>query len=159
MRNTIHKITSRLPVAAAALLLLFGGCASLTCSTPGMLDGITIKDSFGEPSQVVVIQTSVFYLFWSLPIASGDLSWNEEKQNIEGGVTFFEDQAGVEEIQTALMKYAESRNCDLADVNFNDADTSYGDVSYEGALGVLFGSSDLSVSAVLIPRTTAANNQ
>lgn len=159
MKTTTHKLARILPVAAATLLLLCGGCATLTCSSPGSLANITIKDANGQPAQMVLLQTSGFYMFWSLPIASGDLRWNEQTQNIEGGMTFFEDHVSIQELQTALLKFAESRNCDLADVNFHDTDTSYAGVSYEGALGLLFGSSDMSVSAVLVPRTTAANNQ
>ena len=49
-------------------------------------------------------------------------------------------------------KLAESRECDLAEVYFYDADTSYAGVSYVGAIGSIFGSSRMCASAVLIPK-------
>ena len=62
---------------------------------------------------------------------------------------------GVNELQTALLKIAESRNCDLVDVYVRDSDSSYAGVSYGGAVGSCFGSSHMSISAVLVPRSPA----
>ena len=53
-------------------------------------------------------------------------------------------------------KIAAARNCDLADVNFHDADGFYADVSYSGIVGSLFGSSHMGVSAILVPRENIA---
>ena len=68
---------------------------------------------------------------------------------------FFSDCVSIAEVQDALLKYADERNCDVVDVSFFDADTSYADASYEGLLGMLFGTSSMGVSAVLIPRKEA----
>ena len=54
-----------------------------------------------------------------------------------------------------IQKYAEGRNCDIVDVSIFDADTSYAGLSYEGLVGMIFGSSSMGVSAVLVPRTEA----
>ena len=62
---------------------------------------------------------------------------------------------GVAELQAALLKIAESRNCDLADVSYFDGDASYAGPSYGGAVGTCFGSSHMSVSAILVPRKVA----
>ena len=77
------------------------------------------------------------------------------KKSIEGGTSFFSDQVGIEELQAVLLKIAETRNCDLADVNYFDGDTTYAGISYGGAIGSCFGSSHMSVSAILVPRKTA----
>lgn len=146
-----------LPIAGAGILALLGGCATLTLSQPGMLDRMTVKGTEGRPSQMVVIETNGYYMFWSIPLASGDLRWNDETKTIEGGLVFFQDQVGLEELQTALTKYAESRDCDLVDVCFYDSDTSYAGPSYSGILGILFGSSRMAVSAILVPRQVANN--
>jgi hypothetical protein len=145
--NTLAKIGV---VALAASMA--AGCATVTYSSPGSLDGITVKGVDGKVGQAVLIDTSGYYMFWAIPLVSGDLRWNDEKKSIEGGTSFFSDQVGVEELQTALLKIAETRNCDLADVNYFDGDASYAGPSYGGAVGTCFGSSHMSVSAILVPR-------
>ncbi|MBO7688737.1 MAG: hypothetical protein J6V72_20325 [Kiritimatiellae bacterium] len=143
-------------IGAAALIALAAGCASVTYTSPGMLDNVSVKGVEGrKPGQAVLIDTSGFYMFWTIPFVSGDLRWNEQKKSIEGGSSFFKDQVGVNELQSALLKIAESRNCDLVDVYVRDSDSSYAGVSYGGAVGSCFGSSHMSISAVLVPRSPA----
>ena len=142
--------------AAALIALVAAGCATVTYTSPGMLDNVSVKGVEGrKPGQVVLIDTSGFYMFWTVPLVSGDLRWNEQKKSIEGGASFFKDQVGVDELQSALLKIAESRNCDLADVYVRDSDASYAGPSYGGAVGSCFGSSHMSISAVLVPRSPA----
>ena len=142
--------------AAALIASVAAGCASVTYTSPGMLDNVSVKGVEGrKPGQAVLIDTSGFYMFWTVPLVSGDLRWNEQKKSIEGGASFFKDQVGVDELQSALLKIAESRNCDLADVYVRDSDASYAGPSYGGAVGSCFGSSHMSISAVLVPRSPA----
>ena len=142
--------------AAALIALVAAGCATVTYTSPGMLDNVSVKGVEGrKPGQAVLIDTSGFFMFWTIPLVSGDLRWNEQKKSIEGGTSFFKDQVGVDELQSALLKIAESRNCDLADVHIHDADASYAGPSYGGAVGTCFGSSHMSISAVLVPRSPA----
>ena len=142
--------------AAAIIASMAAGCASVKYSSPGMLDNVSVKGVEGrKPGQVVLIDTSGFYMFWTIPLVSGDLRWNDQKKSIEGGASFFKDQVGVDELQSALLKIAESRNCDLADVYVHDTDSSYAGVSYGGAVGSCFGSSHMSISAILVPRSPA----
>ncbi len=143
-------------IGAAALIASAAGCASVTYTSPGMLDNVSVKGVEGrKPGQVVLIDTSGFYMFWTIPLVSGDLRWNEQKKSIKGGASFFKDQVGVDELQAALLKIAESRNCDLADIYIYDADASYAGPSYGGVVGTCFGSSHMSISAVLVPRSPA----
>ena len=148
MKGTVLKIAGAALVASMA-----AGCASVSYSSPGMLKGVTVKgEKYAEDGQVVIIDTTGFYMFWTIPLVSGDLRWNQEKRSIEGGTSFFKDQVGLDELQRALLKIADSRNCDLAEVYYNDSDSSYAGVSYGGAIGSCFGSSHMSVSAILVPR-------
>ena len=141
---------------ATLLVGMAAGCASVTCSSPDSLNRVTLKGASGVPGrQMVLIDTSGFYILWTIPLVSGDLRWNDRKNSIEGGFSLFNDQVGINELQNALLKLAESRKCDLADVSFFDGDASYAGPSYGGAVGTLFGSSHMSVSAVLIPRPQA----
>ena len=140
-------------VLAALLAALAAGCATENYSSPGKLDGIVVKGIEGkQASQQVVITTSGYYVLWTIPLFSGDLRWNPGTKSINGGFSFFSDQVGINELQTALLKIAESRNCDLADVHYMDSDASYAGASQVGLIGTLFGSSQMSVSALLVPR-------
>ena len=141
-------------VLSAALVT---GCASVEYSSPGKLKNVSVKGAPGaEAGQHVAITTSGYYMFWSIPLVSGDLRWDDAKREIKGGASFFTDQVGFQELQTALQKIAETRNCNLADVNFHDSDGVYADVSYAGIIGSLFGSSHMGVSAILVPRENIA---
>lgn len=140
-------------VAGAAFIMAATGCASVCYSSPGQLDGLKIKGTDSKPGQMVFIDTWGIYMFWSVPLVSGDLTWNDQTKSIEGGFSLFSDQVGVDELQTALLNIAESRNCDLVDVNYFDSDTSYAGASYSGLVGALFGSSRMCVSAVMVPRS------
>jgi len=141
-------------VLAAALTAMAAGCATANFSSPGKLDGVTVKGIEGRQArQQVVISTSGYYVLWTIPLVSGDLDWNHEKRSIDGGFSFFSDQVGVSELQAALLEIANSRNCDLADVHYADSDSSYAGASdLSGVIGALFGSSQMSVSALLVPR-------
>ena len=141
-------------VVCATMAAMASGCATITCSSPGMLDGVTIKGTSGKPSQLVFIDATGYYFLWVFPLASSDIRWNEQSKSIEGGFSFFTDHVSLENLQKAITKYADSRDCDLVDINYHDSDSSYAGVSQSGAIGSLFGSSDMSVSAVLVPRSS-----
>lgn len=138
------------------LAAMFAGCATVEYSSPGKLSGITVKGVDGaESGQVVSISTLGYYMFWTIPLVSGNLDWNYEKNDVEGGFSLFSDQVGFNELQDTLLKIANARDCDLAEVSFNDSDESFAGVSYIGAVGTCFGESRMSVSAILVPRRTA----
>ena len=140
----------------AAFAAMAAGCASVTYSSPDALDGVKVKGLEGKRAgQQVIIKTSG-YSMMSLPLVSGDLRWNPETKSINGGFSLFSDQIGYGELQAALQRIAESRNCDLADVHFVGSGATYaGLTSLEGLVGCLFGSADMSVSALLVPRDRA----
>lgn len=158
----MRKDTAR-PVlvgAAALLAALATGCASVDYSSPGMLKNMTVKGSDGASAgQQVVITTSGYYMFWTIPLVSGDLRWDPETRDIKGGTSFFRDQVGINELQDTLLKIAETRNCDLADVYFCDSDNAYAEVSQGGIIGACFGSSQMGASAILVPREAKENKE
>ena len=142
-RQVRHK---PLPLVGIMAMLLVGltGCATVYRTTPGSLTSI---DYTG------------YHFLWTFPLFSGDLRWNEEKQSINGGTCLFSDQVGADELQNALLKIAERRNCDVIDIVFDDSDTSYAGVSESGAIGLFFGSSHMGVSGVLVPKKAQPESQ
>ena len=153
-----HKTVTHAVAGVAALFAaMVTGCASVEYSSPGKLKNVSVKGApRAKAGQHVAITTSGYYMFWSIPLVSGDLRWDDAKREIKGGASFFTDQVGFQELQTALQKIAETRNCDLADVNFHDSDGFYADVSYAGIVGAFLGSSQMGVSAILVPRENVA---
>lgn len=149
-----------LAMAMIAASAISGGCASIVTSKVGSMNGITIKGAAAEPREHVWLETSGSYLFCTIPLGSGKFYWDEHTKKLETGTVLFEDCVGIAELQDALTKYADSHNCDLADVAFYDSDSSYADASsYEGIIGLMFNDSCMGVSAVLIPRKQPAGLQ
>ncbi len=147
-----------MPAAAALALAACSGCATISASKAGRLDGIDMKGAAGELREHVCLSTTGEYILWTIPLGSGRFNWNEETKTLETETAWFSDCVGIAELQEALLKYAGARNCDVVDVSYFDSDVSYAGVSYEGLLGMLFGSSNMGVSAVLVPRKAAINN-
>ena len=148
---TKAKKATGLALAMAALAVC-SGCATISTSKKGTLDGIVVKDADGAPAEHVWLGTSGEYILWLIPLGSGRFYWNEKKNKLDTEIAWFQDCVGIGELQDALLRYANARNCDVVDVAYYDADTSYAGASYEGLLGALFGSSYMGVSAVLVPR-------
>lgn len=139
------------------LAMLLTGCCSVTFSSPGSLSGIKIEGAGSEGDRMVVINEGGIYLFWRLTLATGDIRWNEKKQDINGGVAFFHDYSGVTDIFETLHMIAERENCDLANVIVQDGSNSDLQLtSYQGAAGGLVGFNSVMVSAVLRPRKGGA---
>ena len=154
MKNMARPV---LAASAALLAAMMTGCASVNYSSAGMLGKTIVKGAKGaEAGQVVSMTTTGYYILWTIPLASGDLEWDPETRSIKGGTSFFSDQVGITELQEALHHIAETKNCNLADVYFYDSDTSYASVSEGGIIGMLFGSSQMGVSAILVPRAAKA---
>ena len=102
MKKIIMKI------GAAALIASAAGCASVTYSTPGKMDKVAVKGVKSvEGARFVMIDTSGYYMFWTIPLVSGNLRWNDQKRSIEGGTSLFRDQVGLGELQNALIKLAD----------------------------------------------------
>ena len=146
-------------VGVMALLVGASGCATVYRTAPGSLTGMGYKGADSTPLEQVYITTEGYYCLWSIPIMSGDLRWNEEKQSINGGTRLFCDMVSATDLQNALLKIAESRNCNVIDIMFDDSDTTYAGVSYEGAVGLFFGSSHMGVSGVLVPKKAQSESQ
>ena len=146
MRNILK------PILCVAFAVLITGCATITSTPYDKLDGVKLNGTDRKPSEVVFIESTCYYILWQVPICSGDIRWNSKKKSIEGGVSFFKDHISLANLQNAITNYADSRNCDLVDVIYNDTNASYAEASETGLIGALFCSATINVSAVLVPR-------
>ena len=148
MRNIFKSIL------CVAFAVLITGCATITSTSYDALDGVKLNGTDRKPSEVVFIESTGFYILWAIPIFSGNIKWNSEKKSLECGVSFFKDNISLANLQNAITNYADSRNCDLVDVIYNDTHASYAEASETGLIGALFCSATINVSAVLVPRTS-----
>ena len=147
----MHKIAK---IGAASLLAMLTGCAYVQYTSPGMTNDIKVKGVEGRKlGDAVMITTTGYYFIWTVPLVSGDLRWDDEAKSIKGGFRLFRDQVDAESMHAALYKIAETRNCDLTEVYLHHIDSTYAGVSsMSGLIGALFGSSEMCLSAVLVPR-------
>ena len=148
MKNVLKSIL------CTAFAVLATGCATVSTTSRGALDGIKINGTEGKPSEVVFLESSSAYIFWSLPLCSGDIKWNDEKKCLEPGFHMFKDNLSLASMQNTLISYADNRNCDLVDIIYNNSCASYADASETGLIGALFSSATINVSAVLVPRNS-----
>ena len=146
---------SRTLAACGAALL--AGCATVEISSPGSMRGITMPGATTPADRSVIVYNSGCHLFWWWTLWSGDLRWDEAKDDIAGGVALFRNCTGMDDAFSVLQHVAAREKCDLVDVVFTDASRS--DLSVSSAQGLLqglLGISDVMASAVLRPRPPAA---
>ena len=158
MKNPAKAVRPAIAAAAVTALAVCCGCATVSTTRRGTLAGIDVKGAGGELVEHVCLSTSGEYMLWTIPFGSGEFRWNPETRKLETGTAWFRDCVGIAELQDALLRYADGRGCDVVDVSYFDSDDSYAGASYEGLIGIFFGSSTMGVSAVLVPRKAANNN-
>ena len=136
---------------AAAMAVLAPGCASIECSSQNALAGVAVKGVAGQAREHVVIDTTGYYLFGTLPLVTGDVRWDARLRSIKGGTSLFRDHVGEAKLQNALVNLAKSRNCDLADVSYYAEGETFADLN-NVFIGALLYKSNMGVSATLVPR-------
>lgn len=136
---------------AAAALAFAPGCATVEYSSPTALKGVTIRGVDGQVKEHVLIDTTGYFLFNTLPLLTGDVTWDARKRSISGGTSFFSNHVKASELQNVLVNLAKSRNCDLADVSYYSDGETFAD-NNNAFLGVLIGKTHMGVSATFVPR-------
>ena len=66
-----------LKLAALLSVVLATGCAHVTMSSPKSLSGLDVMGSPTQADRQVVVRNSGYHLFWSLPLVSGDMRWDD----------------------------------------------------------------------------------
>ena len=129
-----------------AACALCAGCASVEISSPGSLHPLAVGGGSHPGDRAVVVSDVGYHLFRSIPLGSGDLRWDEKKNDVAGGPVFFSNQARIDNCFAALQRVAERENCDLVDVSFTDP-------SNLNLEFVICGYDEIQASAILRPRT------
>ena len=142
---------------AALLAAAFAvGCAHVDISSPKSLSGLDVLGSPTRADRQVVVRNSGIHAFWWFPLASGDMRWDDEKNDIRGGTDFFDNHCSVTDCMNALQKIAERENCDLVDVYFTDMTKSGFDVtSLSGLFAWVGGLYEVQACGILRPRADA----
>lgn len=112
------KTLVRAAMVAAAVLV--GGCATVEISSPGSLKGIDVKGAGGKADRAIMIGNEGYFLFHSIPLVCGDMTWDANKGRIVDDVSFFSNELQGDRIANAMFRYANSQNCDLVDLVINN---------------------------------------
>jgi len=124
---------------AGALALVCAGCATVEMSTVGNMAG---RD------RLLVIQNDGYELLWILPLWSGNLEWNNARNDVDVSPVPFKNHADVNRLYSMARKIAERENCDLVDLKFIDSSRILDLTNFYGALKA----DDVAISAVLRPK-------
>lgn len=125
-------------VVACALAAL-AGCATVEMSSVGKMDR-------GE--RLLVIQSNGYELLWFIPIGSGKLTWNAQKNDVDASFAPFQNNADTRHLYEMARRIAERENCDLVGVTFIDNFSALDPSAFYGAVKCF----DTAISAVLRPR-------
>jgi hypothetical protein len=152
--NKMLKLAALLSVALAA------GCAHIDISSPKSLSGLQVVGSPTQADRQVVVRNSGIHVLWWFPLASGDMRWDEEKQDIKGGLDFFDDHCNTAVCMDVLEGIARRENCDLVDVYFTDMTKSGFDVtSMAGLFAWAGGLYEVQACGILRPRSAAPEKE
>jgi len=120
-------------------LIMLAGCASVELSSNGSLP---------NGDRLLVIQNNGYELLRTIPLGSGDLSWNARKQCVNAEPALFQNNSDTQHLYAMAIKIAERENCDLVDVTFID---NYEALNPNNIYG-LVQANDTAISAILRPR-------
>ena len=152
--NNMLRLAALLSVALAA------GCAHIDISSPKSLSGLQVVGSPTQADRQVVVRNSGIHVLWWFPLASGDMRWDEEKQDIKGGLDFFDDHCNTAVCMDVLEGIARRENCDLVDVYFTDMTKSGFDVtSMAGLFAWAGGLYEVQACGILRPRTATSQKE
>ena len=149
----MNKIPKLAALLAAALAV---GCAHVDISSPKSLSGLDVLGSPTQADRQVVVRNSGVHVLWSFPLASGDMRWDDETQDVKGGISFFHDYCNTAVCMDVLEGIAKRENCDLVGVYFTDMTKSGFDVtSLSGLFAWVGGLYEVQACAILRPRGAA----
>lgn len=120
-------------------LLALVGCSTVEMSSTGSMD---------DGKRLLVIQAKSYQIARAVPLFSNGLTWDAEDNKVSRTPVFFSDEADTQHLYDMAKKIAQRENCNLGDVTFID---NYWALDPSLLYG-LISSSDVAISAVLIPR-------
>ena len=139
--------------AVVAATVLVGGCTTVEISSPGSLKGVDVKGAGGNADRAIMLGNEGYYLFQSIPLVAGDVSWDAKKGGIVNGVSFFSDELAGDRMANAMFRYAESQDCDLVDLVINNrSECKIGLFGLMDWISTVVGCQGVCYSGVLRPR-------
>ncbi len=149
----VQTMKTLIQVAAIAVAVLVGGCATVEISSPGALKGIDVKGAVGKADRAIMLGNEGYYLFQCIPIVAGDVTWDAKKGGIVDEISFFSNELAGDRMANAMFRYAESQNCDLVDLVINNrTDCKIGLFGLMDWFNTIVGYQGVCYSGVLRPR-------
>jgi len=135
---------------------LFAGCASIECTSPGMMDDLDVIGGDTPAEQTVCVRNFGFGLFYICTGICGDVRYNKAEHDIEGGCLLFEDACNCSDCYRTVQAVANDKGKVLTNVNFfNNSLPSQGVTGYADFMGWFLEVEDVGCSGVL--RTPKGN--
>jgi len=131
-------------------LVMLTGCASVERTTPGIMDGLDVVGGDTPALQTICVRNSGIALFHAIVAECGDVRYNKEKHDMEGGMVFFDYQCSCYDCYKTMQDVANDERKSLTNVSmFNNSLPSGGITGYIQLLGFLFEFQDVGCSGVL----------
>ena len=137
-------------MAGLAVGVLLAGCASLERTSPGIMDGLDVVGGDTPALETVVVRNSGFGCFYSFCGVCGDVQYDNEENDIKGGMVFFNNICECGDCYRTVQAVANDEGKALTNVSmFNNTLPSGAITSYLQLLGFLVEFGDVGCSGVL----------
>jgi len=144
------SIQKLLAVGMGLMVAGLAGCASVERTTPGIMDGLDVVGGEGPALQSICVRNSGIALFHAIVAECGDVRYNKESHNMEGGMVFFDYQCDCHHCYQTMQDAANDEGKALTNVSmFNNSAPSGGITGWLQLLGFLMEFEDVGCSGVL----------
>lgn len=139
----------KLMIAAMAAAAL-AGCASIECTSPGMMDGLDVVGGDTPAEQTVCVRNFGWGLLYLFTGICGDTRYDKEKHDINGGFLLFQDVCNCSDCYRTLQEVANDQGKQLTNINmFNNSLPSQGVTGYIDFAGWFLETEDCGCSGIL----------
>jgi len=150
-KGNARKMKHLTLMLSALMLLAITGCCSIEMSLPGSMKGIEVVDAPYPADRIIVMSNSGLYLLFLFDF-SGDIRWNAEKNDINGGIAWHKYLSSPGSLYNTMNHIAVRENACLSNVLMQDTSRlDFSPTSYAGAIMGLMGMNHNCASAVLCP--------
>lgn len=138
-----NKLIAGLALAALA------GCASVDCTSPGMMDGLDVVGGDTPVEQALVARVNGFGLLYICTGICGDIRYDRKSHEVRGGFLLFQDMCNSSECYRAMQEAANDQGKQLTNVTMiNNSLPQQGITGYVDFLAWFFESEDAGCSGL-----------
>jgi len=130
-------------------LAALAGCASVDCTSPGMMDGLDVVGGNSPAESTIVARVNGFGVLYICTGICGNIEYSKSSHDIEGGFLLFQDKCNCSDCYRALQLAADDQGRQLTNVTmFNNSLPQQGITGYSDFLCWFFECEDVGCSGV-----------